>query len=89
MGSSIRESFGYRTTIRNAKSEPVTVIVQDQVPVSQDSSIEVSLEEADGAQYDKATGKVTWEVTLPPAQSRELNLKYTVKYPKDKKVNNL
>ncbi len=89
IGSSVRESFGYRITVRNTRSEEVKLIVEDQMPVSQDSSIEVTLDEADGAVTDKTTGKVTWEITLPPAQSKELNLKYTVKYPKDKKVNNL
>jgi uncharacterized protein (TIGR02231 family) len=35
------------------------------------------------------TGKVTWEFDLPASQNKQFSLKYTVKYPKDKRINNL
>jgi uncharacterized protein (TIGR02231 family) len=88
-GSNIKESFGYRTTLRNTKSEAVTVVVEDQIPISKDSDIEVDIEEISGAVIDKETGKLTWEVIIEPAQTKEILIKYTVKYPKDKRVNNL
>jgi uncharacterized protein (TIGR02231 family) len=88
-GSNIKESFGYRTTIRNTKSEAVTVVVEDQIPISKDSDIEVDIDEISGAVLDKETGKLTWEVVIEPAQTKEILIKYTVKYPKDKRVNNL
>lgn len=89
IGSNVRESFGYRITLRNTKSEPVTIVVEDQVPISQDSRIEVETEELQGADYNKETGKLSWRLTLQPLENKELTLKYSVKYPKGKNIQGL
>ena len=89
VGSNIRESFGYKISVRNMKSETVKIVLEDQLPVSQDSDIDVSADETQNASLDGQTGKLTWEFDLGPAQSKEMILKYTVKYPKDKRINNL
>jgi uncharacterized protein (TIGR02231 family) len=89
IGSNIKESFGYTISVRNAKNQAVDLTVEDQVPVSQDSSIEVETEELSGGELDGNTGKVKWILRLEPNQSKNLELKYTVKYPKEKKINNL
>jgi uncharacterized protein (TIGR02231 family) len=89
IGSNIRESFGYKISVRNTKSETVKVVLEDQVPVSQDSDIEVDVEEVQGGAIEANTGKVTWTFDLSASQNKEFSLKYTVKYPKDKRINNL
>ena len=89
IGSNVRESFGYRITLRNAKSEPITIVVEDQIPISQDSRIEVETEELQGANYNKETGKLIWRLTLQPLDNKELTLKYNVKYPKGKNIQGL
>ncbi|MCP9754229.1 mucoidy inhibitor MuiA family protein [Lacihabitans sp. CCS-44] len=89
IGSNIRESFGYKISVRNTKSETVKVVLEDQVPVSQDSDIEVDIEDVQGGVVEANTGKTTWVFEVPASQSKEVLLKYTVKYPKDKRINNL
>lgn len=69
-------------TVRNNKKFPVTIVVQDQVPISSDKDITVSDASYEGATYEEATGKVTWKITLDPAKEKKLKLAYTVKYPK-------
>ncbi|WP_341228362.1 DUF4139 domain-containing protein [uncultured Arcticibacterium sp.] len=88
-GSNVKESFGYELTFRNLKNEAVNILVEDQLPVSQNSDIEVEIEELSGGILDSEKGKVTWELNIPATQSSKLDLKYTVKYPKDKQVLNL
>ncbi|MCP9766803.1 mucoidy inhibitor MuiA family protein [Lacihabitans sp. LS3-19] len=88
-GSNIKESFGYQLSVRNTKSESVKIVLEDQIPVSQDSDIEVSIDDIQGGLIEQNTGKVTWEFDLAPAQNKEVLMKYTVKYPKDKRINNL
>lgn len=88
-GSNVKESFGYEITLRNLKNEAINISVEDQLPVSQNSDIEVEIEELNGGILDTEKGKITWELSLAPTQSRKLDLKYTVKYPKDKQVLNL
>jgi uncharacterized protein (TIGR02231 family) len=89
IGSNVRESFGFRITLRNTKSEPVTIVVEDQVPISQDSRIEVETEELQGADYNRETGKLMWRLTLQPLENKELTFKYNVKYPKGKNIQGL
>lgn len=89
IGSNVRESFGFRITLRNTKSEPVNIIIEDQVPISQDSRIEVETEELQGADYNKETGKLIWNLTLQPLDNKEIILKYNVKYPKGKNIQGL
>jgi uncharacterized protein (TIGR02231 family) len=88
-GSNIRENFGYDIIIRNTKKETANVIIEDQMPVSQDSDIEVEMEELSNGVKDENTGKITWSLSVPASQSRQVSLKYSVKYSKDKNVVNL
>ena len=70
-------------TLRNNKKSAVKLNVVDQYPVSTDSEIKVELTESSGALVHAATGKLTWNVTLQPGESRTLRIAYEVKYPKD------
>lgn len=88
-GSNVKESFGYEVTLRNQKNEAINILVEDQLPVSQNSDIEVEIEELSGGILDTEKGKVTWKLSVPATENRKLDLKYTVKYPKDKRVLNL
>lgn len=89
IGSNVKESFGYKITLRNTKSEPIDIVIEDQVPISQDSRIEVETEELQGADYNKETGKLIWRLTLQPLDNKEITLKYNVKYPKGKNIQGL
>ncbi|MBS1504579.1 MAG: DUF4139 domain-containing protein, partial [Bacteroidetes bacterium] len=71
---------------KNRKSQTVNLLVEDQVPVSQNSSIEVETQELSGAQVDKNTGKVLWAFALKPEDDKKVELKYQVKYPKNQSV---
>jgi uncharacterized protein (TIGR02231 family) len=86
VGSNRKESIGYRITVRNNKTYPVTLKVTDQVPVSTTREIQVDVTELTGGKREEENGKVTWELKLAANESKELLLKYVVKYPKDKRV---
>ena len=89
IGTNQRESYAWEISIRNTKGEAVKVIVEDQVPVSQNNQIEVTVIDVANAKYNKDTGKLSWELTLQPNETRKWVFKYEVKYPKDKPVNGL
>jgi TonB-dependent SusC/RagA subfamily outer membrane receptor len=86
VGSNRKESIGYRISVRNNKTYAVTLKVTDQVPVSTVREIQVDVAELSGGTLEEETGKVTWELKLGANESKDLLLKYLVKYPKDKKV---
>ena len=86
IGSNIRETVTYRITVRNTKPEAVRLTLEDQVPLSQNSDIEVNVEEASGAKRDQETGKLSWQVDLKPNESRTFDIRFEIKYPKGKTV---
>jgi hypothetical protein len=63
--------------------------VEDQLPISKNTQIEVTWLETGGAKVDANTGKLMWRFTLAPAESRTMTYKYEVKFPKDKQVSGL
>jgi uncharacterized protein (TIGR02231 family) len=89
LGSTKTESFTFVTTLRNAKTSSVTINIIDQVPVSANKDIEVELKDKGKAQYDPATGKLTWLLILQPGESQSVQFEYTVKYPKNIVVSGL
>ena len=82
VGSNQREGRAYRISLRNTRSEPISLTLYDQIPVSTDSRIEVSLTDAGGAELNPETGKLTYRLTLQPNESRALTFRYELKYPK-------
>ena len=84
--SSIRETYTYEIAVKNNKSIPIKLAILDQIPVSKQESIEVTLDEKDGAEYIKDFGKLKWELQIPANQSKRVRFSYSVKYPKDKPV---
>ena len=89
IGSSRKENYTWEISVRNTKTDAVKIIVEDQVPVSQNTQIEVTTVDLGGAKYNKDTGKLTWELELKPNETRKLVYKFEVKYPKDKQVSGL
>ncbi len=83
-GSSKKESNTFETTIRNTRKEPIIIIVEDQIPVSTDKEIEIKFLNAEGANYDETTGKLTWIIKLDAEQSHSMKFSFEVKYPKEK-----
>jgi uncharacterized protein (TIGR02231 family) len=89
IGSSRKESYTWEISVRNTKADAVKIIIEDQVPVSQNTQIEVTTLDLGGAKYTKDTGKLMWELELKPNETRKLVYKFDVKYPKDKQVTGL
>lgn len=86
IGANIREARGYEISVRNTRNEPVTLVIEDQVPVSRNSLIEVLVSDLGGASWNRNSGKLTWTMTLKPSETRKVSFLYEVKYPKDKPI---
>jgi uncharacterized protein (TIGR02231 family) len=89
IGSTKKEEFVYEISIRNTKKDPIEISLEDQVPVSKDSQIEVEVTDAGGAEYDVTTGKLVWKINLNSTETKKVTFKYSVKYPKNKIVSGL
>jgi uncharacterized protein (TIGR02231 family) len=89
MGNLKKENYTWEISVRNTKTEPIQINIEDQIPVSQNTQIEVTLIDMGGASYNKQTGKLTWQLELKPSETRKVASRFEVKYPKDKQITGL
>jgi len=80
------QDFVYEISVRNNKKELVNITVEDQVPISSNNDIEVSLTDKGGANIDNEKGKVSWEISLKPNETKKIRFGYQVKSAKDKQI---
>lgn len=79
--------FAYEIKIRNKKNKAIELLIEDQVPVSQDKGISVEHIDLAGAKIDENTGKLTWLIKLKSSESKKIKFKYSVRFPKNMNVN--
>lgn len=84
IGSKKEELRAWKIEVKNNKRFPINLILYDQIPVSTNSEIEVYVDNTSGGTINKETGIVKWNVRLEPYETKNFELKYRVKYPKDK-----
>jgi uncharacterized protein (TIGR02231 family) len=86
-GANKKEIQSYEIIVKNNRKTPITIDIEDQLPVSQNSEIVVEVTELSKAKKDDATGKLTWTYTIPPGEQQKIILTYSIRYPKNKQVN--
>ena len=84
--SNRKETVGFELVVRNNKSEPVKIEVMDQVPISQNNKIQISLNKKGDAKHVKKYGKLLWTTTISPNNSWKDEFVYTVKYPRNNAI---
>lgn len=87
IGSSQKDSRHFVIEVKNRKSQAINLTIEDQIPVATNSDISVEKQELSKAKLDEATGKLIWQFLLQPNEQKKLDLKYQVKYPKNRPVN--
>ena len=86
IGLNRKESLTYEISLRNTYNKAVKIEIWDQIPISQESTIEVSDIEISGAELDDTSGKIEWETELVPGNTKRYTISFSVKYPRNKKV---
>lgn len=77
----------YEITVKNNKKDTIRMILKDQYPISTNKEIEVDLFDDGGSDNDKDLGVLAWKLELAPGEIRKIRFGYSVKYPKDRKLN--
>lgn len=85
-GGNKERTLAFDISVKNGKKEAATVVLYDQVPLSNQKDIEVKIEEMSAAQYNSETGEIKWTLTLAPGETIKKRLAFKVKYPKDKQI---
>lgn len=87
MSGKLRTTLRYRIALTNYKKEKVKVRTLDQIPVSQDKDIVVTLAETSIVPYEKSEqGIIKWLIELKPGEKKEIVFEFYVDYPPEKPV---
>ena len=86
IGANKTETYSFLLTIRNNKPNSIKISVNDQIPVSSNSSIVVEATELSGGTLNAETGTVKWDIEIKPQEKKEVVLSYSVKYPKNQNI---
>jgi uncharacterized protein (TIGR02231 family) len=86
IGSNKTETYSFLLTIRNNKTVPVKIRLNDQIPVSSNNGITVDPSEISGGKLNSQTGEIRWDLEIGKQETKQIVLTYSVKYPKDKTV---
>jgi uncharacterized protein (TIGR02231 family) len=86
IGTNKTETYSFLLTIRNNKSNPVKITLNDQIPVSSNSGITVETIELSGGRHNAQTGEIKWDLEIMQQETKQIILTFSVKYPKDKTV---
>jgi len=86
LGANTKEDISYEIIVKNKKSVPIKIEILDQIPVSQNKLIEVSLENKGGAVYTEEIGKLLWTMDIEARGTQTASFLYSIKYPKKQAV---
>lgn len=83
------QTFTYEISVQNNKKENISIELEDQIPISTEKEIKVTLTEANGAIFDKEKGTLKWNLTLKPNENQKVRFVYQIESDKDVIVDNL
>ena len=82
IGNKKEESRAWKISVKNNKAQTIHMVLLDQVPVPTIEEIELDVRDLSGGKRNVETGEIKWLLELKPKESKEVDLKYTLKYPK-------
>ena len=82
VGSLIKETIGWKISVRNNKDAKINIVIEDQFPISYRKSIDVDRIDYVGAKLDDKTGMLLWDLELNANESKDVQFNYQVRYPK-------
>lgn len=86
IGTKCEVSRDWKISIKNNRSQKINITVLDQVPVSRYQDVEVTIGNLSNGIKNNDNGTIEWKLQMEPNESRELELNYKVKYPKNRSV---
>jgi len=80
-------SFAYSIEVKNMKSVPIEIVIQDQIPITQNA--EINIEKSDlgkSANLDERTGLIEWSFNIKSKETKIFDYNFKVKHNKDKQI---
>jgi TonB-dependent SusC/RagA subfamily outer membrane receptor len=78
---------GFEIEIKNNKQSPVQLTLMDRIPITQNKAIKLDDIQTGNSVYDEDKGIIKWRINLKPGESDKVKHSYSIKFPKEKRVN--
>ena len=82
-GNDITKTFTYELRMKNNKSKPVNLIIEDQVPLTQNKDIKIEVKDSGKSEYNDKSGLLRWNTTIGTKEYQTFTFSYAVTYNKD------
>jgi uncharacterized protein (TIGR02231 family) len=86
IGTNVKESYAFSINVHNTREQAIELFVVDQLPVSNDNEISIEDAKYGDAVLNEQTGELNWHLNINKNETKKLQLSFTVKYPKDKRI---
>jgi uncharacterized protein (TIGR02231 family) len=89
LGKDAAKTITYSIKIKSNKLTSINLIVEDQMPISQNEEITIRPLDIGKAKFAETTGMLTWHMKLTPKSTKTLEFSYVIGYDKNKQLANV
>jgi uncharacterized protein (TIGR02231 family) len=82
LGNKKEETKTWMISVKNNKQQNIKISLSDQIPISTLEEIEINPINISNGKLDSETGIIKWDFQLKPTEKKDVDLKYSVRYPK-------
>jgi hypothetical protein len=86
IGSNQKAVYAFDISIRNKKAYPISIVIEDQIPIPNTKEIDIDKVEDSKAEYSQESGLLKWKKTIKAGSTENIKLKYAVKFPKNSSI---
>ncbi len=86
VGNTRERSIYIEITVKNQNQTEVSLVLKDQIPITEVPEIKVIPDEMKEAIYDENTGELLWNLTLKPNETKKVSFRYTIRFDKTKSL---
>jgi len=86
IGNKKEETRAWKISVKNNKTQAINMVLLDQVPVPTIEELELNIKDLSGGKRNDESGEIKWMLQLKPKENKEVDLKYTLKYPKYQQI---
>lgn len=80
-------TFAYSIEVRNSKSSPIDIVIQDQIPITQNTDITIEYANLAKGRLNERTGVIEWSFNLKSKENKVIDFDYKIRHSKDKEIN--
>lgn len=86
VGNYIEKTYSNAIEVKNLKSNGINIILQDQLPITQNTDITIEALDMSKGRYDDKTGIIEWDLNIKTKETKTIEFQYKVKYNKDQNL---